>query len=313
MTNLVGSYMTTRAVLFSFALNLVLCSLSSRIQAEPYGSGWYGEVQASLSREDNVSRSFHAPDEVSDEIFSVSLGGGHSQKINNTGEIVFYGYVAVNNHNEYDDLDNVALTLGGRYSHQFQPGFDSTWYIADLSATIFSYEDSEAREGTLFFADLSTNRRLGSKASWQLGYRYRDMEFPGKTSSEEERDAAFDTATHEAYLGIDYRINRSLFLYGEYALRRGNAWTNTSFKPSEIPYDGATMDRVFDECALSEPGCEPRYAGKVRSKIRSAILGIAFPLRSVNVDISGAYYRVDGDNGRKYDDWFVTAGIIWNF
>lgn len=103
----------------------LLVQLHAPALAEPYGSGWYGELQASFSHEDNLSRSFLSSDEESDAIASVSIGGGHSQKVGNNAQLVFYGYVAFNRHDEFDDLDNIATTVGGTFTHQFNPGFDA--------------------------------------------------------------------------------------------------------------------------------------------------------------------------------------------
>ena len=104
-----------------------LCFLlgSQETLAEAYGSGWYGELQLSYGHEDNISRSFLSTDEVSDDVASFSIGGGHSQKVSNCGQLVFYGYVNVNVHDEYDDLDNIATSAGMTYTYQPNPGYSS--------------------------------------------------------------------------------------------------------------------------------------------------------------------------------------------
>ena len=201
--------MTRRLITHCLAL---LLAMSSNAQAEAYGSGWYGELQFGLGHEDNISRSFLNVDEVSDEIATISIGGGHSQKVRDNAQLVLYGYLALNAHNEYDDLNNLALSLGGSYTFQPKPGYTSLWYHADVSATVLKYDNSDAREGVLFNGDFSVNRRLGTRATGHLGYRYTDLVFIGKTSREEEEHAAFDTATHEIYAGVDYELQRNLFL-----------------------------------------------------------------------------------------------------
>ncbi len=305
--------MTSSATAIRLSVAIILVTYLSVGKAEPYGSGWYGELQASVGYEDNISRSFYSGDEESDEIISVSLGGGHSQKVRNNGQIVFYGYLAFNKHNNFSDLDNLAATLGASFTHQFNPGYNSTWYVTDFSATVLRYDDSEAREGVMFNGDLSVNRRLGSRATWRLGYRYNDLVFLGKTSTEETRDAAFDTATHELYLGLDHQVRRNVFVYGEVAFRRGGAWSNVSFNAPLAQYDQETIDRVFDRCSVDDLRCQPRYAGRVESDIYRLNVGVAFPFKAVNMDISAVYYDAKGDNGRSYKDAFISAGLIWNF
>ena len=287
--------------------------MSSNANAEAYGSGWYGELQFGLGHEDNISRSFLNVDEVSDEIATISIGGGHSQKVRDNAQLVFYGYLAFNAHNEYDDLDNLALSLGGSYTFQPKPGYTSLWYHADVSATVLKYDNSDAREGVLFNGDFSVNRRLGTRATGHLGYRYTDQVFIGKTSREEDEHAAFDTATHEIYAGVDYELRRNLFLYGEYAFRHGGAWSNVSFAAGIVEYDAETIDPVFDECAKDDLRCQSRYAGRTESDIHRLNAGLAFPLGPVNMDVSAVYYDAEGDNGKEYKDWFLNLGLIWNF
>jgi hypothetical protein len=291
----------------------LLCLLPISLKAEAYGSGWYGEAQASVGHEDNISRSFLSTDEVSDEIASFSIGGGHSQKVGERAQLVFTGYVTVNTHNEYDDLDNIATSLGAIYTYQPNPAFNAVWYGASATATYLDYENSDEREGGLFNVDLNINKRIGTKTTGHLGYRYADLVFIGKSHLEEDNDAAFDTATHEIYFGIDHEVLPLVYAYAEYAFRHGGAWSNSSFSTGVVEYDQETIDRVFDECESTDLRCQPRYAGRIVNDIHRLNVGFVFPIKTVNIDLSGVYYDAEGDNGKKYKDWFMSVGLIWNF
>lgn len=304
--------MTTRAVVFITG-TLLLCLMSPVIRAEAYGSGWYGELQFSFGHQDNISRSFSSFDEVSDEILSFSIGGGHSQKIRDNAQLVFYAYVTYSVHDEYGDLDNIATSVGGNYTYQPNPGYDSLWYNADVSVSILRYENSDAREGLRARVDLSVNKRLSTRTTGHVGYRYADHIFINKTKKEEKRDAAFDTATHEIYFGVDYELRRAVYAYGEYAFRHGDTNSNISSAEGLVEYDAETIDRVFDDCSPSERRCQPRYSGRTVSDIHQLNIGVVFPVKAVNVDISGIYYDAEGDNGKEYKDWFLSVGLIWNF
>ena len=50
-----------------FIVSGVLLTAMSPAFAEAYGSGWYGEIQASYGHEDNISRTYKS-DEVTDEV-----------------------------------------------------------------------------------------------------------------------------------------------------------------------------------------------------------------------------------------------------
>ena len=51
----------------------------------------------------------------------------------------------------------------------------------------------------------------------------------------------------------------------------------------------------------------------IRDRIHNLNLGVAFPFRAVNIDLSATYYYVDGDNDETYKNWLFNAGLIWNF
>ncbi|MDG1230979.1 MAG: hypothetical protein P8P91_01845, partial [Pseudomonadales bacterium] len=64
------------------AVAMILAALVPPVSpayAEPYGSGWYGEIQAVYEREDNISRTYKR-DKVDDNVAYLSIGGGYSRK-----------------------------------------------------------------------------------------------------------------------------------------------------------------------------------------------------------------------------------------
>jgi len=54
-----------------------LLSRACHAEADVYGSGWYGEVQAVYGVEDNITRTYQNG-AISDEIAFFSVGGGYS-------------------------------------------------------------------------------------------------------------------------------------------------------------------------------------------------------------------------------------------
>ena len=171
---------------------LFLVACSSPVLAEAYGSGWYREIQATYGHEDNISRTYKS-DEVSDEIASLSIGGGHSRKMGDNAQLILSAYLIQTKHDEYDALDSVALSLGADYTVQPSAGYDAPWYNFQFQAITFRYEDSDPREGVLVETDLSFNKRLTPVSTGRVGYRYKDHVFVGKSAAEENNDAAFDT------------------------------------------------------------------------------------------------------------------------
>jgi hypothetical protein len=280
--------------------------------AEAYGSGWYGETQLSVGHEDNISRSYKQEDLVSDNISSFSIGAGHARKIGYGSQLILSGYLSVNYHDEYRDLDSLATSLQLQFIRQPNIGFSAMWYDISLSATRMDYRNSDPREGYLFEGDLSLNKRLSSRTTGHVGYRYADLVFLDKSNKEEAEAAAFDTATNELYLGADYELASRIFLYAQYGYRLGGFTSSVSGIPDgSIVYEAESADPAFESCINAR--CSHRYAYRSDGDIQSVDLGIAFPLWGVNFDLSGRYYDAEGSGDTTYRDWFVQLGAIWNF
>ncbi len=292
---------------------LLLVFTSPGALAEAYGSGWYQEVQLSSEHEDNVSRSYKDEDLVSDLITTLSYGGGHSRKLGTKGQLIVSGYATYNDYHEYDDLDHLALNGGLHWIHQPRNGYAAVWYGIDADATLLRYRDSEAREGVVFRFVANLNRRLTANLVGHSGYRYSDMVFLGKDKEEKDWDAAFDVAGHEIYLGADYHLARSIILFAEYGFRHGDITSTVSggIDPS-AKYDAETLDPAFDDC--SDPRlCAVRYAYRSVADTHKLNIGIAFPVKQVNIDFSASYFDAEAENGKDYQNWMVKLGMVWNF
>ena len=75
-------------------------------------------------------------------------------------------------------------------------------------------------------------------------------------------------------------------------------------------FEAESQDPVFDRCVGVR--CPSWYSYRSIADVQRVDLGIAFPLKSVNVDLSGRYFEADGDVD-VYRNWMVQLGIVWNF
>ena len=295
---------------------LILCgimmtSMSSTAHAEAYGSGWYGELQASYGHEDNITRTYKS-DGVSDEIASISIGGGYSTKIRDNAQLIVSGYLIYNKHNEWDALDSFGVSLGIDYTVQPDISYNSPWYNVKFTATNLEYSDSDPREGLLLNTDLSVNKRMTTELTAHLGYRYKDMVFVNKPTSEERAHAAFDTDSHEIYLGLDYALPRSIYLFSEIGFRRGDIRSTVSGGlGTGQKYDAETIDPIFDPPCTRR--CTFSYAYRQRGDTQLGTVGVSFPVSNVYIDLSASYFRAEGENGKDYEDVLIKLGMIWNF
>jgi hypothetical protein len=300
-------------ILFAIALSLLVNPIATR--ADAYGSGWYGEIQAVVMHEDNVSRSFKDEDQVSDQVTSLSFGGGYSTKLGRKSQLILKGYTTYNAHAEFDDLDHLAISLGFDIAYQPAAGYGATWISLAANGTWLEYRNNDAREGAFFDLDLGVNRRLSTRMIGHLGYRYLDHVFVNKSEQQEIDAAAFDVASHEAYVSVDIELRRSVFVYGEYAFRHGGLTSSVSgLVPLGVNYVAESLDSTYNRCNPDLPDCDHRYAYRVVSDMHRISLGVAFPLGTTSMDLNASYLEAQGeDGGPKYEDWTVRLGAVWEF
>ena len=279
----------------------------------PYGSGWYGEFQFSLEHEDNISRAYLNVDRVDDMIASLSIGGGYSGQYSDSSSYSVGGYIAYNDYADTDGLDNVVLNLHAGWATSLGDAYNSPWLQINGNVILPRYDESEAREGLVARFDVGLNRRFGGATVARIGARYTDLIFINKTDQEENRDAAFDTAVSEVYLGVDYEIMSEVFLFGEYAFRHGGfTSTNVSGGGPLVEFEAETLDPVFNICT-NDPRCSDSYTYRVVGDMHRLDLGVAFPLVGNHVDLSVGYQDIKADGGLSYDDWFVRLGMVRYF
>ncbi|MFN3238922.1 MAG: hypothetical protein ACE37D_17930 [Pseudomonadales bacterium] len=276
--------------------------------AAGYGTGWYGEVQASLGFEDNIARTY-LNDEKSDSITSLSVGGGYATNLDN-GQLVLSGYFLSNRYRDTDRLNNLGISLGADYTFQPRLSYNAPWYKISASVLDRNYADSRPREGLLVSAEISAHKRLSTELIGHLGYRYSDIIFNGKSAAEENNDDAFDINAGELFIGVDYAFRSGATLFSEYAYRQGDVLSTVSGgRRFDQEYAADTEDRVFNPLCIG--GCS--YAYRQEGDTQLFNIGISYPYAGFNFDLTAHYFDASGDNGRDYEDWLVKVGWLWVF
>lgn len=294
------------------SLVLLLSHLPAQFAtADTYGSGWYGELELSVGQEENVAHSYKSADVTGDRTVALTLGAGYGSNLGDAVRYVVSGYASWNRHDEFDELDSLALSLGTSLTYQPRGGFKSPWYTATAEITRLEHADSEARDGYLLGGTLAVNRRFGMKSVGRIGYRYQDFEFLSKSDADSTRDAAFDVARHEIFLGADVNLAPRTYLLLEYAFQRGDFTTSVSGWYPGLAYDAWTWDPVFQSC--SQDGCTGYYAYRSEADVHVADVGIAFSTGRVDYDLSVRFVHANSDAGVSYDDRIAQAGLIWSF
>lgn len=294
-------------------LFIVTHGVSVKALADPYGSGWYGEMQFALEQQANPGRSYRAGDRNSEVISNLTLGGGYLAKVGNHAEWLASGYITYRDHNTFDALDNVAVSVDLSGSYQPNLEFDAIWYGLSASATSLQYRNSTAREGIAFNLDANLNKRLTIKTTTHAGYRYRDFVFYDKSGAAEIRDAAFDTASSEVYFSIDHELVPAFFLFAEYGYLHGRLTSSVSGVAGlALESEAISEDSAYDGCE-SSPGCDLRLAYRIVSDAHHVDLGVAFSLYDVGLDLSARFFVAQGSSGQRYKDTIVSLGAVWSF
>lgn len=287
--------------------------LADNARAEAYGSGWYREVQLSVGREDNASRSYKSADLTDDIVATASAGLGYSR---NYGEQIRYtlsGYLTYNHFDEFEQLSNIGISLGAFFVFQPNPGYRSVWYTSGAEITRLEYKDSDAREGYLLRGHFALNRRFGLSTTGKLGYRYADLAFLEKSDQDKNRHAAFDVARHEVFIGMDFELTSRVFLTAEYSFQHGGFTSTVSGIPDpSVTYDAETEDPAFQTCDDSNR-CSSWYAYRSVSDVHGADIGLAFGAGAMSYDLSARYFDAEGEGGTRYRDWVIQFGLIWTF
>lgn len=297
---------------FAICLVILLAHVPARYaSAEPYGSGWYQEVQLAIGYEDNLSRSYKAVDVTDDAVISAGAGLGYTNKLRDNLQYVVSGYITYNKRDKFDALSHLATSIGGEITYQPDPQFDSIWYTAEARVTRLDYRDSDAREGYLADVGVSINRRIGMSWNGHVGYRYHDLIFD-KPDADALRDAAFDVARHEVFIGLDHQLSNNLFLVTEYSFQHGGLTSSTSGTTNPaLASRPSTEDAAFETCTVLL--CSSFYAYRSVADVHGLDIGIILNRTSVSYDLSARYYDARADGGTRYKDWIVQFGMIWYF
>jgi hypothetical protein len=291
-----------------------VCLLPLAAMAEDYGSGWYGELQASAGFENNISRSTIT--EVDDYLATLSVGGGYAGKVGQRAQIVLSGYLSRRVHNEYDALDNLAVSAGLDYTFQPVIGYGLPWYRVALRLTQFQYDDSVSREGTLLETDLGGSKRLSPLVTGHIGLRYAKHFFLNQSVSDDLRDAAFKRDAIGFYLGGDFQLRDWGTLFSEFEVRHGDVLSTVVGGPrngqvtNNPAFDAISPDTLFDKSCVQN--CVAGIAYRARGDTYVATLGLTVPLTFVNVSVSAQWIKNDVEFA-DYEDLRVTAGVRWQF
>ncbi len=279
--------------------------------AETYGSGWYRELQFTVGYEDNLSRSSQDVDTRSDSVASASVGFGYANKVGDRLQYVVAGYLTYSHQQDTEALRSLTSSIGTTLVWQPDNSYSAPWYRFDANLARLDYKNSEAREGYLADARVSINRRLGARMVGRFGYGYHDLVF-NKSDADANRDAAFDVARHELFVGADFNLGGRVYLVGEYSYQHGGFTGSASGNlPTGVKYDAETIDPAFESCSALI--CTPFYAYRSVTDLHMIDLGVAFSLGGLNYDVSGRYLDGRSDNGASYSDWLMQFGVIWNF
>jgi len=266
--------------------------------------GFSRSFDFNISVNPNVSNAWKKSDAKNDTLTNMSLGGAYSEPVGDSGLLVLSGYIGYKQHQVFNDLNLVSLSIDGTYYLQFEQGYLAPTYQFGIAYTQFKYTDSGNRDGGLLALKLGVSKRINTKLFVYLNYDNRSIDANNKT---------YDTGNQYLTLGLEYRLSPRTTLYSDIQFVRGDLVSdadgaNGIFGDS-INARAIVADPVFD-CTT---GCE-NWSYRVDGDGYVSTIGIAFALStSVSVDLSARLYNWEGDSGISSSDWSGALGLVWRF
>jgi hypothetical protein len=262
-------------------------------------------VEASVTADNNITRSRGAGNKLGDTIYNLNVGKGGVFPLGQHTRLTLLGTAGLEAFGRHSGLSRAFLGVQGELQYRSSGEFDApTFGIFGRAAADF-YE-SRLRDGYRYSAGVRMLQPLTDRieASGALACNVRDG-----------RDSVFDNKDYSAKLNFDYAVSSrgALYLSGEY--RRGQTVTTARSDPAANVIEAEVRDDAFSDVA--------RQAYRLKAKTEIATLGYSHGLGGdQSVDLSLRWVRstvlpqpgsVGGGETIRYYDTQVTAAYLIRF
>lgn len=286
-----------------YCLILICCLPWTLVSASDYTRmGWQGRVDLSTTHEQNISHAWITDHVESDTINSISVGGGYSQLVGQSGLLQLNGYLRYQGFREYDDMNTRSLSLGANYLFRISEQYHATTYGIGLQTIHSRFDNSDIRDGETLNFSLTANKRLTRSLNGNLGYLY------SKRNSEDE---TFDTTQQFLYGGIDSAIAERWVLYAEAKYMQGDLLLHAFGAPNTVPGSADAAKQVNDLAFARNGNISTRF--RFSGEAVYATIGLNYQLTgSISMDAFWQHYRWETNSGINQDDRSIQLGLIWS-
>jgi hypothetical protein len=300
-------------------ITLLTCvqSTTNFAHAAGYGSGWYGEVQASSAYANNLSRSDGSYPDVNDTVSSLGGGIGYADMLNTHLRYTLAAYIDYNRFANTQGLSRTAVSIIGELVYQPSVRYENMWYQGSLAVTRLDHRQAAGRDGYRLALDLGLNRHLTMASTGRFGYRLLRQFATGQSAGAGQSayaQSAYDQSSQQLYAGIEVELvqhaSYGLTFVTEYGFSRGDILASSpDDRFARGLVDAVSPDPVFASCQTAV--CRSWSAYRNDGTLQTLDAGLVLVLDQFSVDLSSRYFRASTEPQGGYQGWQIQLGAVW--
>jgi hypothetical protein len=275
--------------------------LAAALAAAPAIAGGFGDLDAGLFYDDNVSNAVQGSDRESDAALAIVLDGGWRWQLTENGSLTLIGSLPAAVFDEFDKLTNVDPGARLAWRQKIRLGADAPWYEVSVAGEIQEFE-SEIRSG------------VGSEAWFRFGVPATALWSFRLEAAWTSRDADSEAFTQDAAVfrfANDFHAGPSTRFAAAYQLRSGE-FTSTATPPAIDPDSGP----ILAESTARVP--DDAFPGKVAYRLDGIgqLLEVGWNQRLGGrsaFELRYGYRLTRSDGGLDYTNQIVRATYLYGF
>lgn len=220
---------------------------------------YFNDVSISVANNDNINVSAFSNDQESDTLINPQYSFGRYYQVDDLTRLRLELGLSAEFYDKFDDLNSVDISANSIIKHKFGIGFNKPWVRGKLSVGRKKAEVA-IRDSDLYDVGLSGGKRIGERASGQIGLSYHQRN--GGTGVVEVLGISsdvFDTDSLNLSVSMDYLLGERSQISANLTHRKGDfdsACTpeNVGIVLANEDVKAVTVDQVFGGCAYRVNG-----------------------------------------------------------
>jgi hypothetical protein len=279
---------------WALVLGLVVIEASGPAQAD-----WFGNAEARLLHDSNLTNGKFSDDIVSDSAFEISASAGNFIQLNNRDSLSIFGAFEAEDYKTYDGMDNLSLGINLVLKRKWALGLYAPWTSISASAARLEFKD-DVRDGWLYQAQIGIGKRITER--WDV---WAEVALEKRTADENRvidpgvSGSAFDQINRAFKVYGVYVFNEQSFMTLCYQIRSGDVVSTAREEHSGSNFDSVmtavTADPVFgpDAEAYRLHGTTQTFGARLNKSLpNNFLLGIEYQRHITHAKGNNNYYKI---------------------